>query len=271
MVVDRSGRVQKFAADGTYETLFRLPRFDNGTPTGISIDPTDDSMWVADTHYQRIMQYDSEGNLLFTFGKDGTDPGEMIFPTDVCPDPDGTSIWVCEYGLRCRIMQFTRKGEFIKEWGSGEYEYTDLQRPMAIDIDSKGRLFIADAGNHRVLIYNRAGEKLGVIGTPGRAEGELKYPYDLAFDEQEQLYVLEFGNDRVSRFSTEGEPGSESFGKFTGSWGSTGYSANEVYTPWGMSISKKGTMAIADTYNGRVLLVPNAQREFHFKKEEPKS
>lgn len=267
MVVDRSGRVQRFDQTGKYETLFRLPNFENGTPTGISVDPTDDTMWIADTHYQRILQYNEEGELIFSFGEDGTEPGQMIFPTDVCPDPDGQSLWISEYGLRSRIMQFTRKGEFIQEWGSGEYEYTDLQRPMAIVIDSKARIYIADAGNHRVLVYNNKGERLGIIGEPGREPGHLKYPYDLAFDSQERLYVLEFGNDRISRFSTEGEPGSKTFGAYQSSWGTSGYHAEQVYSPWGLAISKSGIMAIADTYNGRVLLMPNAPKEFNQKEE----
>ncbi len=267
MVIDRTGRVQRFDGDGNYEMLFRLPSFDNGTPTGISIDPTDDSMWIADTHNQRILQYNAEGELLFTFGVDGTGPGQLIFPTDVCPDPDGKSLWISEYGLRSRVMQFTREGEFVKEWGSGEYEYSDLMRPMAIVVDSTGKIFIADAGNHRILVYNRAGERLAVIGNPGRKPGEFKYPYDLALDAEERLYVLEYGNDRVSCFTISGEPTSDEFGKFVDSWGTSGYQPNQVHSPWGLAISKSGIMAIADTYNGRVLLMPNAPAQFTAKEE----
>ncbi|MDX1972370.1 MAG: hypothetical protein SFY68_07560 [Candidatus Sumerlaeia bacterium] len=261
-VVDRTGRFQRFSNDGTHEAVFRLPEFENGTPTGISLDPTDDSLWIADTHYQRILQYDTEGNLLFEFGEDGTGPGQMIFPTDVCPDPDGQSLWISEYGLRSRVMQFTRTGEFVKEWGSDEYEYTDLQRPMAIEVDSEGRLYIADAGNHRILVYSREGKRLGILSEPGAAPGQLRFPYDLALDTEENLYVVEFGNNRVSCFSTKGNPGEPGFGQLLGTWGTSGYQAGQISNAWGVAIGPMGEVLIADTYNSRVVILPEGLKQF---------
>lgn len=260
LVIDRSGRIQRFdSISGEYQSKWQLQEFSNGTPTGMTIDPRDGTIWLADTHYQRIVHYDHEGNILFQFGKHGTNPGEMIFPTDVCPDPADGSLWICEYGLRSRIMHYSATGEFLGEWGSGEYEYTELQRPMAITVTNDGRIFVADGGNHRILIYNRKGELLDSWGEAGEAPGQIKYPYDLAFDNEGMIFICEYGNSRVSRFTSTGE--------FLGMWGVPGHDPGELFSPWGVAVGPDGRMAIADTNNGRVQLIAHPEELFRKENE----
>lgn len=255
VVIDRSGRVQRFdARTGEVRGRWMLPDYSNGTPTGMTLDPRDNSLWVADTHYQRILQFDLDGNLLFSFGEQGTGPGQMVFPTDVTPDPLDGSLWVCEYGLRSRIMHFSATGEFLAEWGSGEYDYADLARPMAIAVDAQGRLFVVDGGNHRVLVYDRQGTLLNSWGESGEAPGRLKYPYDLAVGDDGTLYICEYGNSRVSRFTADGE--------FLGMWGLPGHRPGELFSPWGVAVGAGGVLAIADTNNGRVQIVRRPERAF---------
>ncbi len=255
VVIDRSGRIQVFDVNsGEFLRKWDLQDWTNGTPTGFSIDPKDGTMWVADTHYQRIIQYDTQGKILTQWGKEGTNPGEMIFPTDVCPDPDGKTVWVCEYGLRCRVMQYTREGEFVQEWGSGEYEYSDLQRPMAIAVDADGHILVADAGNHRILTFDRDGTLLNSWGTPGEEPGMLKYPYDMALAADGSLYLCEYGNSRVSRFTAKGE--------FLGAWGHPGHEPGGLFAPWGVAVCPDGRVVVADTNNGRLQVISKPLKAF---------
>lgn len=255
IVIDRSGRMQRFDFEtGEYETHWWLQDYTNGTPTGITLDPADGTLWVADTHYQRILQYDSNGNVLFQFGEEGTEPGQMIFPTDVCPDPLDGSLWVCEYGKRSRIMHFSVKGEFLNEWGSADYEFTDLQRPMAIAIDDEGHLYVADAGNHRILVFDRQGNRLDAWGVPGERPGELKYPYDIALTPEGTLKVCEYGNSRISHFTTDG--------RFLGWWGMPGRGTGELFSPWGVTVGPDGEVVVADTNNGRIHVIDRPGRAF---------
>ena len=255
VVIDRSGRVQLFdIATGEYKGRWMLQRHDNGTPTGIAFDSTDNTLWVADTHYQRIIQYKTDGTILTQWGEYGHRPGEMVFPTDVCPDPDGETVWVSEYGLRSRVMHYTRDGKIIQEWGSQEYEYEDLSRPQSLIIDEEGLLYVADAGNHRVNVYTRDGEKVRGIGEPGKGPGQLGWPIDLSFGPDGNLYVVEYMNMRVSRFSRTGE--------FLGSWGQPGYQPGDLFSPWGLTFSPDGQMVIADTYNNRLQVLDTIERHF---------
>jgi len=255
IVIDRTGRVQRIdPRTGDIHARWTLELHENGTPTGMKIDPRDGTVWIADTHYQRILQYDQDGNLLFSFGEEGSGPGQMIFPTDVQPDPHDGTLWVVEYGLRSRVMHFTAEGEFIKEWGSEEFEYSVLDRPMALTLDSEGRIFIVDAVNHRVVVYNRDGELLWTFGEPGREPGKMRYPYDLAVGEDGMLYVCEYGNSRISRWTPEGE--------FLGVWGTVGFGAGQLASPWGVAYDGSSRLAIADTLNERIQIIDRPARHF---------
>jgi len=255
IVIDRSGRVQVFdIATGEYRSRWQLEEHENGTPTGITLDRKDNTLWVADTHYQRIIQFATDGTILTKWGEYGHRPGEMVFPTDVCPDPDGETVWVTEYGLRSRVMHFTRNGEFIREWGSEEYEYDDLSRPQSIVVDGQGLLYVVDSGNHRINVYTREGEQIRSISGPGKEPGKVRWPIDVQIGSDGHLYVVEYSNMRISRFSLEGE--------FLGIWGRPGHQPGELFSPWGVAFGRDGTMVIADTYNNRMQVVERPARLF---------
>lgn len=255
-VVDRTGRLQILdLASGEFLRQWRFPAWDNGTPTGITADPTDDSIWVADTHYNRVLRYSPEGTLLSQFGKAGEEPGHFVFPTDVCPDPDGRHVWVTDYGRRNRVMQFTRDGEFVMEFGTELFVNADLDRPQALTLTPDGReLLVVDAGNHRINVYDREGRLRRHIGTAGSGPGQLKYPYDIAMAPDGSLYVAEFGNHRVSRFAADGS--------FLGLLGRPGTESGEFASPWGVALGPDGTLAIADTNNQRLQIVRRPDRSF---------
>lgn len=257
--IDRSGRVQRFNYEtGAYIDHWWLQDWENGTPTGITLDLDGESFWVADTHYQRILRYDLEGNLVDSWGERGTGPGQLIFPTDVCPDPDGRTVWVSEYGRRNRIMHFTRDGRFIKEWGTEAMENEALYRPMAIavreDAGGGSLLVVADAGNHRILTFDRDGNLRGAWGEPGSAPGRLDSPYDIAFAPDGTLYVCEYANSRISHYTVDG--------RFLGHWGGPGFDPGQVFGVWGVATNTEGTLFVADMNNGRIQVLRRPQRFF---------
>ncbi|MCC5877716.1 MAG: hypothetical protein JJU11_15960 [Candidatus Sumerlaeia bacterium] len=256
VVIDRTGRIQVFdLPSGEFTRQWWLDEFENGTPTGLSIDPTDDTLWIADTHYHRILQYNVEGDLLFSFGEEGIDRGQFLFPTDVGVSPDGKILWVTDYGRRNRVMKFTREGEYIMEFGEEEWHNADLNRPQSIVTSPDGlELFVIDAGNSRVNVYNHDGELLRRIAMEGDEPGRLKYPMDISLGPDGLLYIAEYENCRISRFSFDGE--------FHGSWGKPGRFEGSLFAPWGVAIGPGGQMVIADTNNQRLQVIDRPDRHF---------
>ncbi|MHC4716425.1 MAG: 6-bladed beta-propeller [Planctomycetota bacterium] len=212
-VVDKTGRIQRFSPTGRYLGQYQMPAIAAGKPTGLTVGP-DGHLYVADTHYHRVVAFDGTGKIVRRLGRFGEDDGGFIFPTDVAFGPDGT-IYVSEYGGNDRVSMYSRDGAFLRSFGrpgAGRGEFT---RPSALAVDaSRGRLYVADAANHRIAIYDLSGELVGYMGSAGREAGQLRYPYDLALCADGSLLVCEFGNNRIQRFDREG--------RSTGVWGSAG-------------------------------------------------
>lgn len=245
-ISDKTGRIQILNLDGKGLIEWHMPKMDNGTPTGVvfdATDPTTETLLVADTHNSRIMRYSLDGGLMGTFGEYGSNPGQMIYPTDLAVDTEG-HIYVTEYGQHDRILKFDRDGKFIEQWGDFGEDEGEFQRPLALIFVPPDRITVADSCNHRVQTFSLAGELLSVWGETGRAPGQFSYPYDIVLGNDGLLYVAEYGNNRIQCFAQDG--------KFMGSFGKPGREPGEFGTPWGIAAAPDGLLYIADTLNHRL-------------------
>lgn len=242
-VVDKAARIQHLTCDGRHLGGWMMPESRAGKPIGLSVGP-DGNVYVADTHYHRIMVYSPAGRLLRRFGRYGTGPGEFIYPTDVEVLPDGR-IFVSEYGGNDRINIFSEQGQFIGSFGTFGEREDQLSRPSAMCVDGERRiLYIADACNHRIACYDLTGRFLRRIGRVGQGAGELRYPYDVNRMPDGSLVVCEYGNNRIQRFSPEG--------RSLGTWGLPGRAPGQLRNPWGAAVDSRGRVIIVDYGNCRV-------------------
>jgi DNA-binding beta-propeller fold protein YncE len=198
-VVDRQARVQRFRPDGSYVMEWAMPEKSLGKPTGLGVGP-DGRVWVADTHYHRVICWSPEGKELLRIGSYGTEPGQFIYPCDVEVGPDG-NVWVAEFGGNDRIQVFTPEGAFVRAIGGNGRAPGQFDRPQSIAFSKDGReLWVADACNHRLQVLDLEGHPLRSIGTAGSGEGELAYPYGIDLLPDGTALVTEFGNHRLQRF-----------------------------------------------------------------------
>jgi hypothetical protein len=79
-----------------------------------------------------------------------------------------------------------------------------LYRPTTVRSDSRGNVFVLDAGNHRIMEFAQDGRFLKQIGHIGQGPGDLLRPVDFVIDKGDYLYVLEDGNKRISIFDSDG-------------------------------------------------------------------
>jgi DNA-binding beta-propeller fold protein YncE len=244
-VIDRTGRVQAYNQKGEYQYHWQLPKYDNGTPTGIDIDD-EGNVWIPDTHNSRLLKYSKDGELLFMFGENGEEPGKFQFLTDVAVGPDG-NLYISEYGVVDRIQVFSPQGKYLKHWGAfGEGE-EDFQRPMAVVYDGDQLLYIADTVNNRIKACTLDGQLSHMFGEPGENPGQFSFPYDLDVGEDGNIYTLEWSGHRVQKWSAKGE--------WLGSWGSVGSGASQLSEPWGISLTSENAF-VADTLNHRIQIIP---------------
>jgi len=167
------------------------------TPHGIHVDAAG-NVWVTDfvgnaegTKGHQVHKFSPEGKLLLSLGKagqSGSAPGLFNQPNDVITAPDG-SIFVADghdgqgmtsnaamdegraAGATGRIIKFAADGTYVREWGQIGVRHGEFRTPHALAFDSKGRLWVADRGNHRIEIFDQDGNYLESRYQYGRISG----------------------------------------------------------------------------------------------------
>jgi len=147
-------------------------------PHGIHIDKQG-NVWITDgqaskdgTKGHQVIKFSPDGKVLMRIGKagvGGSGPGELNMPNDVITNDKG-EIFVADghngqndnppEGATARILKFSKDGKLIKEWGTLGTKPGEFRTPHALAFDSKGRLFVADRGNHRIQIFDQDGKLL---------------------------------------------------------------------------------------------------------------
>ncbi|MFG0305276.1 MAG: hypothetical protein ACF8Q5_03575 [Phycisphaerales bacterium JB040] len=260
VVIDKTARVQRIDPESRLPVgEFRMPDSELGKPTGVGVgphpaDPARTLLWVADTHYQRVLAYDvPDGRVenpepVIAFGSYGEELGQFIYPTDVAIETrdDGTlrRVFVSEYGGNDRVTVLVpdERGDLkpvaaFGRQGNAGADDTDgtlvFHRPQDLTWDERNDLLVvADAINHRVLRLRidddnipHLVDSIGGPGRIGRAQGQLDHPYSVALLDDGTLLVSEFGACRVQRFRPE-------TGDSLGTWGVGGRREGELLNPW---------------------------------------
>jgi hypothetical protein len=162
-----------------------------------------------------------------------------------------------------------------------ETSASTLQYPSGIWSDGK-ILIIADAWNHRVLIWNEfptnhGQEAYAVIGQPDfesnltnhKGLGQipqantLNWPYGV-FSDGKQLWICDTGNRRVLYFEQIPHTNFACADKVIGKldFNDRDYENNDPIWPYSLRINEKGNLAITDTQFYRTLIWNNHQDAF---------
>ena len=244
VVIDKTGRLQRFDQHGSFLSAWSLPPTGNGFPTGVTLDDQG-NIWIADTHGHRVRVLDPLGNELLIFGEYGTGDGQFLYPTDIAFQHDGL-VLVSEYGGNDRISVFDHAGNFLYAFGQHGKGVGEFRRPQSIAVHPETNLmYITDSANHRIVVYDINGTLMSTFGSVGNKSGELLYPYSIVVLHDGTLLVTEFGNNRLQQFNQQG--------KSLGVWGNAGFDHGEYKTPWGAVLMQDGVLVI-DTGNNRLQL-----------------
>jgi sugar lactone lactonase YvrE len=162
--VDRDGNV--WITDGRTATAEELAKFPDAKGKG-----------------HTVIKFSPDGKVLMTLGTPGVPgnpPSALNEPNAVITAPNG-DIFVGDGhsgqqpdappGTVARIVKFDRNGKFIKTWGRLGSAPGEFRTPHALAFDSRGRLFVADRGNHRIQIFDQDGTYLDSFKQFSRVSG----------------------------------------------------------------------------------------------------
>lgn len=157
-------------------------------PTDFALGP-DGEMFISDGYGNaRIHKYSPDGELIKSWGKPGTGPGEFDLPHCVRVDPRNR-VMVADRSNN-RIQFFTLDGEYIEEWGN-------LLQPDTIFIDEDELVYIAEL-DQRISIMTLDGEVVSQWGSErgSTVPGEfLACPHGIWVDSHGDIYVGEVQAD----------------------------------------------------------------------------
>lgn len=229
-------------------------------PRGLAAAP-DGSLYVADSRNHRIQHFGPGGDLLHTWGgfaqsgPDGAPPGSFNEPWGVAVSPDGSRVYVADTWNH-RIQVFTADGGFITQWGHPGFGQTDdpygYWGPRGIAVDSLGRVYLADTGNKRILVYNPDGAFLGAFGNGGTLPGEFQEPVGVAVDSLGNIYVADTWNQRIQIFVAGGSPEAPAF-YLVSLWDFSGWYGQSLDNKPYLAVDAQGNLYVTDPDAGRVL------------------
>ncbi len=204
-------RIQKFDRDGNFLFAWGRPGVSNADgarrdttffgPRAIVID-RQNRLLVTDTGNKRVQVFDSDGNFLGQFGKEGSASGEFNEPVGLAIDGAG-NIYVADTWNK-RIQVFDAAFRFLRAWPVEAWQNMDPALLGSVDHKpflaiSGNTLYVSSPRTSEVLAYTLAGEPVAASFTT--PQGSL--PTGLAVDD-DTLLVTDAANGQILQFRTGG-------------------------------------------------------------------
>ena len=175
-------------------------------PHGMHVD-RDGNVWVTDAPFGRgatdstrghqVFKFSPDGRLLLTLGRAGgaREPAFFHQPNAVVTAPNG-DIYVAEGhsdapAANARILRFRKDGTFRDAWGRRGSGVGELLQPHALAMDSRGRLFVGDRSNNRILILDSSWNILATWHQFSRPSG-------IYIDARDSIYVADSESGTVA-------------------------------------------------------------------------
>lgn len=223
---------------------FGYSSFNMAFPSAVAIDPLTGKVFVSDEDGDRVLRYAS-----FTALKNGSG-AEAVFGQ----------------------ASFNSEDTAVTQQG--------MNNPRGLFVDHRGRLWVADSGNHRVLLFEAAshrstfafadrvyGQLSFITGSANRglpvSRGGMSNPAAVWVDFNDNLWVADHGNNRVLRFATitnkfSGSDADGVLGQALFTTSAAGAGSSGLQAPCGIAVSSGGELFVSCSSSHRILRFNNA-------------
>ena len=168
-------------------------------PTGVSV--CNNGVIVLAESAGNVVMLKELGNKRKRFGKcaGGSANGQFLKPTAVAFVPDVLQIIVADTGNH-RIQKFDLQGQLVDGVGSMGQRECQFDKLVAITIDSKKRVYVAEAGNSRIQVLSSELSFVRFIQCP-----QGMTPTGISVDSEDNLYVSYASEKYVHKLKLDGQ------------------------------------------------------------------
>ncbi len=200
-VADRElHRIQKFSTDGEFIAEWGQKGIYDGQfrfPNGVAVN--NGTLYVVDTGNYRVQMFSTDGEFISSFGSSGLGEGQLLTGIGIDIDSEG-NVYVADRG-NGKIEKFTADGEFIESLKFTAHDYVFF--PEAIAIDPNDVIFIANAGNSRILHLGPGSDlSLNYIEQHGPYPDSFDLLGGLAIGSNGQLLAVDSLKHKINSFET---------------------------------------------------------------------
>lgn len=154
------GRLFKITQEGEILAQWAGPET-LSAPTGIAVD-ADGFIYVGESGSSRWRVFNPLGEVVGTFGKQGSGDGEFGSAMGIDVHEDGR-VFVVDFA-GARVQVFTKDGEFLYAFGEQGFGPGLLLSPIGLELEADGTVLVADRGGQRLQRYTSDGEFMHEFG-----------------------------------------------------------------------------------------------------------
>jgi sugar lactone lactonase YvrE len=188
-------------------------------PTDIAIAP-DGMKYVSDLNKGRVVVFDAQDRQLNSFALAQMKPVSVaVFQNE---------LYVCDFARQCVLVLDRGSGSFLRAIGKAGTEDGQFVRPLGIDVDAQGNVYVMDVLKCQLQKFDRSGKLIAHFGTNSANAGGFVRPKQIAVDSEGILYVTDAAFQNVQLFDQQGRP--------LTFFGSTGSHPGAMYLPAGITV-----------------------------------
>jgi thiol-disulfide isomerase/thioredoxin len=278
--------IQEFEGKLNHEPLVLRPEESLDTPLRFPskmIAGPDDTIFVADSGHNRILQISLEGKVLETIGKGSRGFENGGYQDAAFNEPHGLALlgnilYVADAKNNAiRIIDLLERVVSTAA-GNGELDYyfyderwgepVHPNSPWDLAIGADQQMYIASAGNHQVLrmdlrteqVFRFAGSGREALANGPLPEAGFNQPSGLALKDH-LLYVADAEASAIRVVDLKNESVSTLIGRGLFDFGDQDGSTDRALLQHAVGLTLEGTdLYIADTYNGKIKVVDTTRK-----------
>ena len=206
-----------------------------------------DHIWITDLERHQVFEFTLDGKLIRAFGergKAGETETQFNYPTDIAFAPNGDLYIADGYG-NSRVVCLSPKGEFKFAWGKRGDKAGEFFMPHNIAVDGRGRVYVADRGNHRVQVFDAAGRFIAEWLSPARAFGTAVHP-------DGTIAVADGDGHRIMLFSPDG--------RLLSRFGEAGEKPGQFQVPHSLHVDTNGDIFVVEVADAAMKIPERIQK-----------